>query len=240
MAPRGVCAHLPCVAGELSSRCSSSGSERGEWDARRRYRQLLDANARGRLEATGHLSASGRLVDASNDLVLLPTDTYPGEAALPPGVAARLAGESTNLYAKVRPRRPPRSRLVLEAPPALQPIPEAGAPAPPMEERGERLGREVGGRRAGGGGSRGVGAGDGERPLPRLPPVCGRSPPCGCPEDRELAAKVQRQVVRKISTLRRRHLRLRVRPSLITTMTRRNIFSELNHNFPSFLRIKLQ
>ena len=48
------------------------------------------------------------------------------------------------------------------------------------------------------------------RPLPRLPPVCGRSPPCHCPEDRELAARLRSNIVRRIGTLRKKHLRLRV------------------------------
>ena len=43
-----------------------------------------------------------------------------------------------------------------------------------------------------------------------LPPVCGKSPPCDCPEDRIYASKLRRRILTKISTLRRKHLRLRV------------------------------
>ena len=43
-----------------------------------------------------------------------------------------------------------------------------------------------------------------------LPPVCGKSPPCDCPEDRLYASKLRRRILTKISTLRRKHLRLRV------------------------------
>ena len=44
----------------------------------------------------------------------------------------------------------------------------------------------------------------------QLPPVCGRSPPCFCPEDQLYAAKLRIRILKKISTLRRRHIRLRV------------------------------
>ena len=43
-----------------------------------------------------------------------------------------------------------------------------------------------------------------------LPPVCGKSPPCDCPEDRLYASKLRQRILTKISTLRRKHLRLRV------------------------------
>ena len=50
------------------------------------------------------------------------------------------------------------------------------------------------------------------KPPPKfqLPPVCGKSPPCSCPEDQLYAAKLRVRILKKISTLRRRHLRLRV------------------------------
>ena len=44
----------------------------------------------------------------------------------------------------------------------------------------------------------------------QLPPVCGRSPPCDCPEDQLYAAKLRFRILKKISTLRQRHIRLRV------------------------------
>ena len=44
----------------------------------------------------------------------------------------------------------------------------------------------------------------------QLPPVCGRSPPCDCPEDQLYAAKLRIRILKKISTLRQRHIRLRV------------------------------
>ena len=44
----------------------------------------------------------------------------------------------------------------------------------------------------------------------QLPPVCGKSPPCDCPEDQLYAAKLRFRILRKISTLRQRHIRLRV------------------------------
>ena len=50
------------------------------------------------------------------------------------------------------------------------------------------------------------------KPPPKfqLPPVCGKSPPCSCPEDQLYAEKLRVRILKKISTLRRRHLRLRV------------------------------
>jgi hypothetical protein len=48
------------------------------------------------------------------------------------------------------------------------------------------------------------------RPKFRLPPVCGKSPPCYCPEDQVFASKLRIRILKKISTLRRRHIRLRV------------------------------
>ena len=47
-------------------------------------------------------------------------------------------------------------------------------------------------------------------PKFQLPPVCGRSPPCDCPEDQLYAAKLRIRILKKISTLRQRHIRLRV------------------------------
>ena len=47
-------------------------------------------------------------------------------------------------------------------------------------------------------------------PAPRLPPVCGRSPPCSCPEDQVYAAKLRLGILRRISTLRQKHIRVRV------------------------------
>ena len=44
----------------------------------------------------------------------------------------------------------------------------------------------------------------------QLPPVCGRSPPCDCPEDQLYASKLRLRILKKISTLRKRHLKLRV------------------------------
>ena len=44
----------------------------------------------------------------------------------------------------------------------------------------------------------------------QLPPVCGRSPPCDCPEDQLYAAKLRIRILKKISSLRQRHIRLRV------------------------------
>ena len=44
----------------------------------------------------------------------------------------------------------------------------------------------------------------------QLPPVCGKSPPCFCPEDQLYASKLRIRILKKISTLRKRHLRLRV------------------------------
>jgi hypothetical protein len=44
-----------------------------------------------------------------------------------------------------------------------------------------------------------------------LPPVCGRSPPCSCARDEELAARLRIRILRQIASLRRRHIRLRVR-----------------------------
>ena len=49
----------------------------------------------------------------------------------------------------------------------------------------------------------------------QLPPVCGKSPPCFCPEDQLYAAKLRIRILKKISTLRRRHIRLRVKKGLI-------------------------
>jgi hypothetical protein len=46
-----------------------------------------------------------------------------------------------------------------------------------------------------------------------LPPVCGKSPPCHCPPDEELAVRLRIRILKKIATLRRRHIRLRVRES---------------------------
>merc|ERR1719483_751226 len=43
----------------------------------------------------------------------------------------------------------------------------------------------------------------------RLPPVCGRSPPCYCPEDQLFASKLRIQILKKISSLRRQHIKLR-------------------------------
>ena len=48
------------------------------------------------------------------------------------------------------------------------------------------------------------------RPKFQLPPVCGKSPPCHCPEDQVFASKLRIRILKKISTLRRRHIRLRV------------------------------
>lgn len=45
----------------------------------------------------------------------------------------------------------------------------------------------------------------------QLPPVCGKSPPCFCPEDQLYAAKLRLRILKKISTLRKRHIRLRVK-----------------------------
>ena len=50
-----------------------------------------------------------------------------------------------------------------------------------------------------------------QRPKFQLPPVCGKSPPCYCPEDQVFASKLRIRILKKISTLRRRHIRLRVR-----------------------------
>ncbi len=50
--------------------------------------------------------------------------------------------------------------------------------------------------------------GGGER---HLPPVCGKSPPCHCPPDEELAVRLRIRILKKIASLRRRHIRLRVR-----------------------------
>jgi hypothetical protein len=44
-----------------------------------------------------------------------------------------------------------------------------------------------------------------------LPPVCGKSPPCHCPPDEELAVRLRIRILKKIASLRRRHIRLRVR-----------------------------
>ena len=49
-----------------------------------------------------------------------------------------------------------------------------------------------------------------KKPKFQLPPVCGRSPPCDCPEDQLYAAKLRIRILKKISTLRQRHIRLRV------------------------------
>ena len=49
-----------------------------------------------------------------------------------------------------------------------------------------------------------------KNPKFQLPPVCGRSPPCDCPEDQLYAAKLRIRILKKISTLRQRHIRLRV------------------------------
>jgi hypothetical protein len=188
MAPRG-CGHLPCLAGELSSRASSDSETRGEWDSSRRYRQLLDC---------------------SNQHVLLPSDQYAD-----PEITDRFSVDPTNLYAKVRPKaRRPRPHLgeahhhhqQQQAPPPAAPplpsIPEAGPPPGPQQTaRLARLRREMESRPR-----------PPARPL-RLPPVCGRSPPCHCPEDRELATRLRLRVLRRIGGLRRKHLRLRVRPA---------------------------
>ena len=45
----------------------------------------------------------------------------------------------------------------------------------------------------------------------QLPPVCGKSPPCLCPEDQLYAAKLRLGILKKISTLRKRHIRPRVK-----------------------------
>jgi hypothetical protein len=52
--------------------------------------------------------------------------------------------------------------------------------------------------------------GGGERQR-HLPPVCGKSPPCHCPPDEELAVRLRIRILKKIASLRRRHIRLRVR-----------------------------
>ncbi len=54
------------------------------------------------------------------------------------------------------------------------------------------------------------GGGGGERQR-HLPPVCGKSPPCHCPPDEELAVRLRIRILKKIASLRRRHIRLRVR-----------------------------
>jgi hypothetical protein len=54
------------------------------------------------------------------------------------------------------------------------------------------------------------GDGGGERQR-HLPPVCGKSPPCHCPPDEELAVRLRIRILKKIASLRRRHIRLRVR-----------------------------
>ena len=161
MAPRGVCAHLPCVGqGEFSSRASSECSSEepvavGEWDRRRRYRQLIQQQVGGgghyqgggggghyrqlvdqkghgyyRYPAEAEQQISGKqykqlkeLVDCSNEHILLPTDTYPEnaeivdeeeeeeeEASLPLEIAEHFLVDSSNLYAKVRPKNR-RSKL---------------------------------------------------------------------------------------------------------------------------------
>ena len=332
MAPRGVCAHLPCVGtGEFSSRASSEcGSEQptvGDWDRRRRYRQLVHQQAGG-----GHHQGGGgghyrqlvdhkgqgyyrypaeaeqssgqyrqlkdltHLVDCSNEHILLPTDTYPEngnimdeeeeeeeEKSLPLEIAAHFLVDSTNLYAKVRPknRRCKLQQLQVSETPrnlesfqktaasdhqqenqhqtqsfpkkrqqsqnfpknlgtaTLSSIPEAGlAIASPTKSatdarlaqlrkemsanttlapksiRGEQSGREESEP------AKAQKVVQQNPPLPRLPPVCGRSPPCHCPEDRELAAKLRLRIIKKISTLRRKHLRLRVIPSYFTPFSK--------------------
>ena len=317
MAPRGVCAHLPCVGqGEFSSRASSEcGSEEptvGEWDRRRRYRQLVQQQAghgghyqgggggghyrqlvdqkgygyyRYPAEAeqsSGQYKQLKELVDCSNEHILLPTETYPEngdivdeeedeeEASLPLEIAEHFLVDSSNLYAKVRPKNR-RSKLqqleVSETPnrnfesfqksadsdhqPAnqhqlmtqsfskrqpeknlgptrLSSIPEASSVLSPTisatDARLAQLRREMSANTSAATKStRGEQSGTKEDrepkkapkqnpPLPRLPPVCGRSPPCHCPEDRELAAKLRLRIIKKISTLRRKHLRLRVIP----------------------------
>ena len=52
----------------------------------------------------------------------------------------------------------------------------------------------------------------------QLPPVCGRSPPCDCPEDQLYAAKLRIRILKKISTLRQRHIRLRVMSEIIVAL----------------------
>ena len=61
--------------------------------------------------------------------------------------------------------------------------------------------------------SRSSGTPHGDAPFPQrhLPPVCGRSPPCLCTPDEELAARLRIRILKKIASLRRRHIRLRVR-----------------------------
>ena len=301
MAPRGVCAHLPCVGGEFSSRasseCSSVEPTVGEWDRRRRYRQLVHHQQGGHyrqlfeqrsyyrypadVEHGGRqyrqlkdLSEQRHLIDCSNEHILLPTDTYPAiveeeeEEEQSLEIAEHFLVDSTNLYAKVRPknRRCKLQQLeISESPhrrlesfqrsdhPAKQPklltpscptkepqnlttnlgptslplIPEGGFNLPPAmsatDARLAQLRREMTANVA----SKSTRVDDQSekaewspkkgnvvRPnppqLPRLPPVCGRSPPCHCPEDRELAAKLRLRIIKKISTLRRKHLRLRV------------------------------
>ena len=307
MAPRGVCAHLPCVGGEFSSKatseCSSEEPAVGEWDRRRRYRQLVHQQAgRGHYQGGGgghyrqlvdqkghyrHPGEAGQsrgqykqlkdlshLVDCSNEHILLPTDTYPEngdivddekeeeEESLPLEIAAHFLVDSTNLYAKVRPKnrrcklqqlevserprnfdtfqktaatdhqhqlmahtfakRPPENFPKTVTTTALSSIPESSLVLSPTisatDARLAQLRREMSARSTGSkpGREDSRAAKKVEKavqqnpPLPRLPPVCGRSPPCHCPEDRELAAKLRLRIVKKISTLRRKHLRLRV------------------------------
>ena len=310
MAPRGVCAHLPCVGGEFSSRasseCSSEEPAVGEWDRRRRYRQLVHQQAgrghyqggggghyRQLVDQKGHYRYPGEaeqsrgqyrqlkdlshLVDCSNEHILLPTDTYPEnpdivdeeeeeEESLPLEIAAHFLVDSTNLYAKVRPKnrrcklqqlevsespgnfdsfqkttitdhqhkvmahsfakRPPENFPKNLGTTTLSSIPEGSLALSPTisatDARLAQLRREMSASSTASKPGREEReakkvekAGQQNPPLPRLPPVCGRSPPCHCPEDRELAAKLRLRIIKKISTLRRKHLRLRVIPSFL-------------------------
>jgi len=49
----------------------------------------------------------------------------------------------------------------------------------------------------------------------RLPPLCGQTT-CNCKEDQVLASKVRLKVVKKIATMRKKHIRVRVRIHLVT------------------------
>ena len=298
MAPRGVCAHLPCVGGEFSSRASSecSSDEPVEWEARRRYRQLVRHQRQPGGGGGGHyrqlvdqkgfgyyrhppeldsgvyrqLKEKHRLVDCSNEHILLPTDTYPEnddileeeeeEKEQSLEIAERFLVDSSNLYAKVRPKnrrtklqlleisdsprhfqtsssndqpvsqkqewaskmtktQPQNIPLRKNMPTTLTSMPEPDSLPPPaitaIDLRVAQLRKEMSASTSPKENKQPdkdvpKKGGQGKEPLPRLPPVCGRSPPCHCPEDRELAAKLRLRIIKKISTLRRKHLRLRV------------------------------
>ena len=206
MAPRG-CGHLPaCLVGTLSSR-GSSEADRQEWGTR----------------SYSPLPCSYSPLPCSYSPFqkqLHPAQHYEQEEYIPPPTEAV---NEASIYLQIQPRGRSRSRRVKlqhkkeEEPEAhqslLPPIPED----PPLQQmaRLDKLRKEMRGRKAVDLPSSLaiVGAragGPSGRPLPKLPPVCGRSPPCSCPEDRELATRLRMRILRRISTLRRKHLRLRV------------------------------